>query len=600
MTKQQGRDAEERRALEDELKRVSINRRVLLKGAAGTAALGAGLTRHARVAGAQGAATPDADQTFYNFVLQDDPASFDFNADLYCQAEPEAWAGLLTFDPDGVVTADWAESWSSNDDGSVWTFNIRPDNTGWSNGDPVTAQDFVWSFGRTLSPTPEGATAQNVYSFILYDIKYGEPFSINEKVESEGDPLNGKIPTRDDLGLKAIDDWTLEVTLEGPRANFPQKVAYLACVPAHRPSVEEHGVEWALGNVPLVSNGPFKLDQWDKGVQCLLSKNDGYWDAENISITDVVDPVISGTNSALAFTTGEGNQQLDWTVVGASDLPRFQEDPDLAQLLKPLVYPGIWMLIPSNGVPPFDDIKVRQALSHAVDRDRLATVTNGLVLPAFSMVPVGVYGHIEDPEIADIQTFDPELAMSMLEGTPYEGGENWPEITVLMRGNESQYNSNIMMEDIADQLRQNLGMEVKISELVEQPFRDALYGNDATLVWIRWWYDYPDPDNGYYDMFYGGKPAGSKRQAWSNDDFDTITVEAKSELDPDARLQLYVEAERIIQEDVGYIPVVYRVDQNAFKSWVTNIPINSLGFNVPDGNIYLRAMTKYVVEGRES
>ncbi|HEV2109098.1 MAG TPA: ABC transporter substrate-binding protein, partial [Thermomicrobiales bacterium] len=278
----------------------------------------------------------------------------------------------------------------------------------------------------------------------------------------------------------------------------------------------------------------------------------------------------------------------------------FQEDPELAPLLKPLVYPGIWMLIPSNGVPPFDDLKVRQALSHAVDRDRLVTVTNGLVQPAPSMVPVGVYGHIEDPEIAAIQKFDPELAMSLLEGTPYEGGQNWPDITVLMRGNESQYNSNIMMEDIADQLRQNLGMEVKINELVEQPFRDALYANDAPLVWIRWWYDYPDPDNGYYDMFYGGKPAGSKRQAWTNEEFDRIVVEAKGELDSEARLQLYVEAERIIQEDVGYIPVVYRVDQNAFKPWVKNIPVNSLGFHVPDGNIYLRAMTEYVIEGRES
>ncbi len=597
MTKHNVSISRERQRLEEQLKTATINRRTLLKTAgagAGAAALGAGFSRRLPAARAQG-----GEQMFYNFSLQDDPASFDFNADLYCNGEPEAWAGLLTFDPDGVVTADWAESWSANDDGSIWTFNLRPDNTGWSNGDPVTAQDFVWSFARTLSPSPEGATAQNVYSFILYDVKYGEPYSINAAVEREGDPLNGQVPTADDLGLTAIDDWTLEVTLEGPRANFPQKVAYLACVPAHRPSVEEHGVEWALGNVPLVSNGPFKLDRWDKGVECLLSKNEGYWDAENISITDVVDPIISGTNAALAFTSGEGNQQLDWSVIGASDLPRFQEDPELAQLLKPLVYPGIWMLVPSNGVPPFDDLKVRQALSHAVDRDRLVTVTNGLVQPATSMVPVGVYGHIEDPEIANIQTFDPELAMSMLEGTPYEGGENWPEISVLIRGNESQYNSNIMMEDIADQLRQNLGMEVKLSELVEQPFRDALYANEATLVWIRWWYDYPDPDNGYYDMFYGGKPAGSKRQAWSNDEFDQVIVDAKAELDPEARLELYVEAERIIQEDVGYIPVVYRVDQNAFKPWVTNIPVNSLGFNVPDGNIYLRAMTNYVIEGRE-
>jgi len=604
---------DERQELEARLHEASITRRGLVRGAAGlgagAVALGVGGGRMLGRAGAQATpgTAPDGEQVFYNYQMEEDPSSYDFNADLYCNAEPECWAGLLTFDPDGIVVADWAERWDSNEDGSVWTFHLRQNNTGWSNGDPVTAEDFVWSFGRLLSPTPEGAAQQNVYSFILYDVKNAESFSTNAPMVTAGtpaageaSPAAGRVATREDLGLRAIDQWTLEVTLEGSRANFPQKVAYLACVPAHRPSVEQHGVEWALGNVPLVSNGPFKLDRWEKGVQALHSKNEGYWDAETISITTLIDPIIPGDNAALAFTSGEGNQQLDWTTVGASDLPRFQEDAELAALLRQYVYPGIWMLLPSNGVAPFDDLKVRQALSHAIDRERLVTVTNGLVLPASSMVPVGVYGHIEDPEISAIQQYDPELAMSMLVGTPYEGGQNWPDVTVLMRGNEAQYNSNIMIADIADQLRTTLGMEIQINELVEQPFRDALYANDSPLVWIRWWYDYPDPDNGYYDMYYGGKPAGSKRQAWENDEFDRIAVEAKSVLDPDERLALYVECERIIQEDVGYMPIVYRVDQNVFKPWVQNIPSNSLGFSVPDGNIYVRALTEYRIEGRET
>ena len=609
MSKDPTRVAQGRQELEEQLRHATMNRRRLMKGAAGlgagAVALGAGGVTIGRVAAQGTPGTPDAEQVFYNYLMQEDPSSFDFNADLYCNAEFECWAGLLTFDPDGIVVADWAESWSSNDDGSVWTFNLRQDNTGWSNGDPVTAEDFVWSFGRLLSPAPEGAGAQNVYSFILYDIKNAESFSTGVPMVTSGtpaagdaSPATGGVATQDQLGLRAIDQWTLEITLEGPRANFPQKVAYLACVPAHRPSVEQHGVDWALGEVPLVSNGPFKLDQWEKGVQCLLSKNENYWDAESISITSLIDPIIGGSNAALAFTDGQGNQQLDWTTVGASDLPRFQDDPELAPLLRQYVYPGVWMLLPSNGVAPFDDLRVRQALSHAIDRDRLTTVTGGLVLPASSMVPVGVYGHIEDPEISAIQQYDPELAMSMLAGTPYEGGQNWPEVTVLVRGNEGQYNSNIMIEDIADQLQSTMGLEIQINELVEQPFRDALYANDSPLVWIRWWYDYPDPDNGYYDMFYGGKPVGSKRQAWENEEFDRIATEAKGVLDQDERLALYVECERIIQEDVGYIPVVYRVDQNVFKPWVQNIPSNSLGFSVPDGNIYVRALTEYRIEGR--
>jgi ABC-type transport system substrate-binding protein len=156
-----------------------------------------------------------------------------------------------------------------------------------------------------------------------------------------------------------------------------------------------------------------------------------------------------------------------------------------------------------------------------------------------------------------------------------------------------------MANDIVDQLQQNLGMSIQIESLVENSFRPRLYENVDQLVWIRWWYDYPDPDNGYYDMFYGGKPPGQKRQLWENEEFDETIVEAKGELDPDARLDLYIEAERIIQEDVGYIPVVYRLDVYAFKPWVTNQPVNTQGFTVPDGNIFVRALTQYQISGRE-
>lgn len=536
----------------------------------------------------------DAEQSFFNFQMSTDPSSFDFNANLYCNAEPECWSGLLTFDPDGNAVADWAETWESNEDGSVWTFHIRPDNTGWSNGDPVTAADFVWSFARLLSPEPEGATGPNSYSFILFDIKNAEGFSSGTEVAELG-----RVPTAEDLGLKAIDDWTLEITLEGPRANFPQKVGYTACVPAHRPSVEQYGDRWALNEdgVPIVSSGPFKVDVWDKGVKIQFSKNENHWNAANITLTNTTDPIIPGANLVTNYLAGSGDQRLDYTPVSGADLPQFTGDPELAAQISPFAYPGIWMLLPSNGLPPFDDLKVRQAVSHAVDRDRLVTVTNGLLQPAACMIPPGVFGFFEDPEIAAIQAFDPAAALEALVGTPYEGGQNWPEITLLMRADEEQYNSNVMITDIVSQLQENLGMEVKIQSLAETPFRTQLYTNTSQIVWIRWWYDYPDADNGYYDMFYGGKPS-NKRQAWSNADFDRIAIEAKAELDETARLDLYKQCEQIIQEDVGYIPIGYRVDFYAFKPWVQNVPVNSLGQRVANGNIFVRAQSSYQISGR--
>jgi oligopeptide transport system substrate-binding protein len=579
--------------LDHRLRMSAFSRRRLVGGSlasAGALAM-AGLPGSKAVMAQDAAGELDEEQIFYNSALYTDPLSFDWNANLYVNADVSTFSGLLTFNPDGEAVADWAQEWESNEDASVWTFYLREGNTGWSNGDPVTAHDFVWSYARILDPE-----TANVYAFILFDVKNGEAFNTGAEVDIDGET---RVPTAEDLGLRAIDDWTFEITLEGPRANLPQKVAYLACYPAHRPSVEEHGDDWALGEVELVSNGPFKLDLWNKGVKIELSKNENHWMADEITLEKVIDPLVPAANQVNNFENATGDQQLDWVNLGASDYVRFQENPELAAMLRQYVYPGTWFLLPSNGIPPFDQIEVRRAVSKAVDRNRLVEVTQGLVQPAHTMIPQGIFGFFEDEEIYGIQAFDPDAALAELEGTEFEGGQNWPQITMIMRANEELFNSDIMANDIAAQLEENLGMQIQIETLVENTFRPRLYENRDQLVWIRWWYDYPDPDNGYYDMFYGGKPPGSRRQAWQNEEFDRITVEAKGVLDPDERLEMYKEAERIIQTDVGYVPLVYRLDVYAFKPWVQNIPVNTQGFTVPDGNIYVRALTQYQISGRE-
>jgi oligopeptide transport system substrate-binding protein len=365
------------------------------------------------------------DQTLYNFDHQADPLSFDWNLNLYCNAATQTGAGVLMFDENLNAVPDWAETFTSNDDASVWTFNIRSDNIGWTNGTdtrPVTAQDFVFSWERQLNPANAAA-----YAGFLFDIKNAEKYNLGE----EG-------IAAEDLGMRALDDWTLEVEMEGPRGYFPQVVAFLAAFPSPQWAVEEYGSDgWASGDVPLWANGPYRLDRWEHDVVIELSRNEGYWNAENYQVQKVIGPIIPADGSVLAYERGEGDQRLDWVNVPASDLTRFQEDPELSEQLRQYVYPGIWMLLPSNGQEPFTNdevgLQVRRALSHAVDRDRLTTLTNGLTAPAYGMVPTGVFGYIDDPEIAAIQAFDPEMAMELLVGTPYEGGQGWPEITMHMR-----------------------------------------------------------------------------------------------------------------------------------------------------------------------
>ena len=547
-----------------------------------------------------------AEQVFYHTGVYEDPTSFDWNLNLYCNAEEETFAGLLTFDENLVATADWAETWESNADASVWTFHIRPDNQGWTDGTPVTAGDFVWSWQRQLDPESRAA-----YAGFLIDIKgagafntsraYGADADGNPIAEESDEALQGKMLTADDLGVKAIDDWTLEVTMQGPRAYFPQVVAYQAAVPAPRWKVEELGDKWALAEdgEAIVSNGPFKVDAWNKGQSLEMSKHEGYWDAENIALDRVIEPISPAANEINLFEAGSGDQQVDWAVLDAGNFTRYMEDPELSAMVSPYVYYGIWMLNPQVTVAPFDNPAVRKAVSHAIDRDRLATVTQGLVTPGYCMVPQGVYGFLDDPALAEIQKFDPALAMEQLVGTEFEGGENWPEITMWMRANEEIYNANIMAADIVDQLKTNLNMDVQIQEVPQSNFSEQLFENEWQLIFIRWWYDYPDPNNGYGDMFYSRKASG-KRQAYSSDAFDDLVEQGKAEPDPAKRLEIYRQAEEVIQTDVGYMPLVYRVDNYVFKPWVKGVAVNQFGQAVPDGNIYVRMLTKVSVEGRES
>ncbi|HEX5164995.1 MAG TPA: peptide ABC transporter substrate-binding protein [Thermomicrobiales bacterium] len=525
--------------------------------------------------GETGAGVPDAVQ-FLNDTLQNgDPASHDFNADLYCNGVPQIWAGLLSFDQDFNPSPDWAESWEPNEDATMWTFHIRPDNTGFSNGDPVTAETFAYSWKRMLDPDTLAP-----YASILFDIKGAEDIN-----------LNGADP--DTLGVRVVDDWTLEVDMIAPRGMFPTIVAYYACVPTHPESAEKGGNFTDPGEIggPVISNGPFVLTEWEHSQRCTVEKNPNYWNASAITLEKINNLIVPTEQGILPYEAGE----VDWIVVPGSELPRVQADPTMSAEVQKWVEPLIWKLLPQVTVAPFDDIKVRRALSHSIDRDRINELTNGGGDPAHCLVPPGLFGYFGS-DFADIMAFDPEKALAELEGTKYEGGENWPKVTMILR-NEAALNSNIMAEDLAAQIQESIGMEIEIQVMDFQAFRDLMFTNTSQLVFVRWYYDYPDPNNGYFDMFYSNKESG-KRQAWSNKEFDELVVKGKEAADPDERLEYYRQAEQIMQDEVAYIPIVYRNAYDVYKPWVKGVPVNMQGFALPNGNIYVGMWNTVYTEGR--
>lgn len=517
----------------------------------------------------------DTDQFLIDYGYTSDPSSHDFNANLYAGGASSIWSGLMTYDENFEIVPDWAESWEPNEDGTMWTFNIRPDNTGFSNGDPVTAETFVYSWQRLLTP----ATAAP-YASLMYDIVNAQEINLED-----ADPTT--------LGCRAVDDWTLEVDMVGPRGVFPSIVAYLASVPCHPPSVEANPDTWTDPNEvdEVVSNGPFKLDAWEHDAVVEISKNPNHWNADNITLERITQPIIPVEQGMLPYEAGD----RDWDIVPGPDLTRVQDDPELSEQVTRYVYPGIWFLLPQVTVAPFDQLEVRTAVSHAIDRERIVEVTNGQGQAAASLMPPGLFGYFDDEEIASIQAFDPDLAMEALVGTEFEGGQNWPEIVLTLR--QEAFNAQIMAEDIAAQLLANLGMEVAVNIMEPNAFRDELWATTLQFVFIRWFYDYPDPNNGYFDMFYSQKETG-KRQAWSNAEFDDLTIQGKEETDPEARLEIYRQCEVIMQEDRGYIPTTYRVTYYLFKPWVMGLPVNQQGSIVPNGNMYLRMYNSVFIEGR--
>ena len=502
---------------------------------------------------------------------EQDPSSHDYNKDLYCGGTPQLWAGLMKFNVNFEAVPYVAEKVTPNKDGSVWTFTIRKD-AKWSDGSAFTAKDFEWSWKRQLDP----ATAAPYASF-LYDIKNGEAFNKKQLTDAS------------QVGVRAKDDQTLEVTLEGPRGYFPVLSAYLAALPAHRASVEKHGDKWTeAGNI--VCNGPFVLETWDHNKVIVLRKNKHFFGAKDITLEKVTIPIIPIASGVLPYE----NNEIDLTRLQTADLKRLQSDARTTKEVFRFPYPGTWYLLPQVTKPPFDNLQVRRAVAHAIDRENVVRVSQGFAIPAHAMIPPGFPGALDDKKTRDLQRFDPKLAMSMLKGTPFEGGKNWPKITLTMR--DEALGSKPLAEAVQAVLLEHLNMKTDLEVLEQRVFRERLWKQDLQFVWIRWFMDYPDPHNEYFDTFYGKKTTG-KRQAWVNDAFDKELEAGRDTRDTKKRMAHYAKAEEILQTDVGYVPVAWVVRYAAAKPTVRGLEKNRQGEFVVDGNIYVDMLSHiYMVE----
>ncbi len=516
-------------------------------------------------------AAADAQQIFNSFTAED-PSSFDFNKDLYCNGSTSIWDGLLRYDPDYALCAGVATSYSFSDNGAKITYKLDPKAV-WSNGDPVTADDFIWSWTRQLDPATAAA-----YAGFLLDIKNASSFN------------TGKGAKGSDLGLKAIDKNTLEVTLEGPRGYFPILSAYAAALPAHKPSVDKFGDKWtepAVTGAPVISNGPFVLTKWERGKQYTMERNDKYAGTKpNLKTINV--PVIPNTAGLAPYETGQIDYR-SFTGIPVGDIPRLLADPKLKTELVRHSQSGLFYLVPEVDKEPFsgdNGKKVRLAMQKAINRDQLVKVIQNLGEPAYSLIAPDIPYFIDPAKYPEFKTavdFNPDAAKKLLDGTPYAGGKFPSKVVMSMRDEGAV--TKTAAEFIQAQLKQNLGLEIELDIKPTTAFNAPMFGRQYQLIFIRWYMDYPDPNNFYKDVFYSRKASG-KRQAWSNSAYDDLVEKASAEPDTTKRGELYRQAEKLMQEDGAYVPLYYGFAYALFKSKLGGIPMTKAGIPQPNWNIF--------------
>ena len=444
----------------------------------------------------------------------------------------EVFSGLVTLDTDLKLVPDIAESWTI-EDGTVYTFKLRA-NAKFHNGKPVTAQDFKWSLERAAAPD----TASPVADTYLNDILGAEKY-----FDGEADEI---------VGLKVIDDHTLEITTDAPKAYFLAKLTYPTANVLDREVVEAGGRSWWIDNP--VGTGPFKLSEYRIGERIVLERNEDYY--RDLAGVETIVMNLAGGQAMAMYE----NDEIEITGVGLYDLERVL-DPN-EPLNKELVVapPGFSVsYIGFNAsMAPFDDVKFRQALNHAVDKQLIATgVLSELVEPAYSILPPGFPGYTEN--IVGLQ-FDPDLARKLLSESKYPDAESRPRIVVTVPGTGGTI--GLDLEVVLEMWKQELGVEVEIQQVEWATYLEDLDAKKfQAYAGLGWEADYPDPQD-FLDILFHSE-SSINHGDFKNAEIDAVLEEARVEADINKRIALYHQAEQMIVDAAPWVPMWFTGDRYA-------------------------------------
>ncbi len=449
--------------------------------------------------------------------------------------------GLTRYDQNLQPQPAIAKKIEVSDHGKTYRFHLRKD-VRWTDGRPVTAEDFEYSWKRLLDPK----TAAE-YAYFLYDIVNAYEYN------------TGQLKNVSQVGVKALDPWTLEVHLKKPIIYFPSITTFMVTFPQRRDLIERYGDRWT-DPAHLVTNGPFKLKEWKHEYKVVLEPYGDYFEGSP-RLDRVLMFVVNELNTALTlYETGD----LDIDVrLPPEAIPFYQHSPEYRRIP---VLRGYYYGFNVKKVP-FNNVKVRQAFSMAVDREQLPRVLKGGEIPTTSWIPPGMFGH--NPEIG--LKFDPQRARRLLAEAGYPGGRSFPPVTAVYDTNPI---NNLIAENLQAQWQQNLNVQVNLENQEWKVFLKRLKTDTPMIFRLGWGADYPDPDN-FMGLF--TTQSGNNNTHWGNSRYDELIAKAASEPDPKRRQQMYDEAQRILTEqDVSIMPLFVVAQNILIKPYVKGLQLNAM------------------------